>query len=240
MRSTRFGRLRERLLVRGVAPGHVRRIASELEQHFDDLVAGLCASGMTQEAAESEAKRRLGEEDVLVASILARPELQSWMRRQAPFVFTLLPVVGLALAFVFSILALAGILHIARQWFGVTLASSHALRDIGGAARWLAMWGLPFLTALSFALLALRRRVPLLWPLIGMTLVALIGATTNLSLEWLPEVRKWSISAGIGFRTHHWQGPAIRAGVTIGLAILPLLWGLAARKWWRVERLEAG
>jgi hypothetical protein len=240
MRSTRFGRLRERLLVRGVAPGHVRRIASELEQHFDDLVAGLCASGMTREAAEFEAERRLGEEDVLVASILARPELQSWVRRRAPLAFTLLPILGLALAFVLSILALAGILHIARQWFGVTLVSSHALRNIGGAVRWLALWGLPFLTALSFGLLAARRRVPLLWPLIGMTLVALIGAVTNLSVEWLPEVHKWSLSAGIGFQTGHWHPPAIRAGVTIGLAILPLLWGLAARKWWRVERLEAG
>src|SRR5258706_14441396 len=77
----RFAGLSERLLRAGVGPRRVRRLVSELEAHFDDLVAELQSTGLSRSESESQAAVRLGTEDVLAASIITRPELRSWARR---------------------------------------------------------------------------------------------------------------------------------------------------------------
>lgn len=78
MRDGRFASLAERLLRGGVAPRHVRRTIFELKCHSDDLVGELMDAGGLKEEIEARASARLGTEDGLVESILARSELRSW------------------------------------------------------------------------------------------------------------------------------------------------------------------
>ena len=81
MAGGRFAGLSERLRHAGISPRRVSRLISELEAHFDDLVAEFQSTGLSQAESESQAAVRLGAEDVLAASIIARPELHSWARR---------------------------------------------------------------------------------------------------------------------------------------------------------------
>ena len=54
-----FDEIRERLLLAGVAPRHVRRYLSELCEHLDDLRAEEERAGRSREDAESAALVRL-------------------------------------------------------------------------------------------------------------------------------------------------------------------------------------
>src|SRR5437588_11599390 len=81
MPGGRFAGLSERLRRAGISPRRVRRLISELEAHFDDLVAEFRLTGLSQAESESQAANRLGTEDVLAESVIARPELRSWTRR---------------------------------------------------------------------------------------------------------------------------------------------------------------
>ena len=60
MRKPKFAHLAPPLLRAGVAPRFVNRTISELDLHFQDLVAELRSQGMSQERSEGEAAVRLG------------------------------------------------------------------------------------------------------------------------------------------------------------------------------------
>src|SRR5437762_5836497 len=105
MTTRRFEGLSQRLLRAGIAPRHVKRLISELEAHFVDLVAEQRSVGLSQAESESQAAVRLGTDDVLIANILARPELHSWARQWPWLAFVLLPLLALPLQFVLSMLA---------------------------------------------------------------------------------------------------------------------------------------
>src|SRR5262245_44349856 len=94
MRSAHFSALSENLLRAGVAPKHVRRTVMELEAHRQDIVAELCAGGVPAVQAEVDARARLGSDETLAASVLARPELRSWARKRPWAAFTIMPVVS--------------------------------------------------------------------------------------------------------------------------------------------------
>jgi hypothetical protein len=55
-----FHQLRERLLRAGVAPRHVRRYLTELDEHLADLMAEEEAAGRSRADAETAAILRLG------------------------------------------------------------------------------------------------------------------------------------------------------------------------------------
>ncbi|MCB2108650.1 MAG: hypothetical protein KDE14_13165, partial [Rhodobacteraceae bacterium] len=76
-----FESLYEKLLRGGVAPRHARRYVKELGDHYDDLIAAAVKTGATRAEAEAQAHARLGSEEALVETALARPELKSWSAR---------------------------------------------------------------------------------------------------------------------------------------------------------------
>lgn len=220
MRSRRFTALRERLLRAGVAPRAVRRAIGELEDHFEDVRRELEAGGLDPKDARSQADARMGSEEALIASMLARPELMSWARRWPAVAFALLPVPAFTASFVASIVALACVGRLAHVLLGIGFARSAGLQLVTqGFSLWI-LWALPTAAAVVCAYAAWRRRVSLLWPAVGILLVGVLGALTNFGVHWATATSRGAVSAGIGVSTSNLLPPLLRASSTVGLALL--------------------
>ncbi len=224
MRNPRFQSIRERLLQGGIAPRHVRRSLQELEDHFTDLVTELQAAGRSREESESQAATRLGSDDVFVASVLARPELRSKARRWPWLAFGALPLSAFIASFAVSVLLMTQVFEFAEHSLGWMPATSPALYWARAILQANAMWLAPLLAAGSGCFVAVRRRAPIAWPLTATFIIGLLGAMTNINLEWSAASPKGYLSGGWGFSTNNMLIPAIRATVTIAAVLLPYFW----------------
>ena len=225
MPGGRFAGLSERLRRAGISPRRVRRLISELEAHFDDLVAELRSAGLSQAESESQAAIRLGTEDVLAASIIARPELHSWARRWPWLAFTVLPLLSLPIQFVLSMSAAVAVVDFSVHTLGMTALHPGPVPWICETIQGYALWIAPMVAAAGACYFAARYRASVLWPVVGSILIAFLGATTNASFQWSPALPKGAISAGIGFRFPD-IGPAIgfRVLLTLVVILAPFLW----------------
>lgn len=98
----RFEALTEGLLRAGVAPRHVRRYVTELDEHLTDLIAEVRTSSLEPAAAIQRAETLLGGDEELVQAMLERAPRRS-LTASAPWaVFALSPT----LLFVFAIVAI--------------------------------------------------------------------------------------------------------------------------------------
>src|SRR4051812_34998068 len=102
----------------GVSLRRVRRLESELADHYDDLREELSATGLSQQEAETEALARLAT-DAMIKDVLARPELRSWVRRRPWIAFTVVPIAMLAVLFVATLATLAFSIDFAVNRLGV-------------------------------------------------------------------------------------------------------------------------
>jgi hypothetical protein len=223
MRDDRFADVAEQLLRGGVAPRHVRRTVFELSTHFQDLLDELRARGMREEDAAREASARLGA-DAMVADILKRPELRSWMRDRPLLAFAVLPVAAYVALFVIGLALLLGCVEVAEEWSDVPLADSAGLQSLARAALPGIAWLLPAIVAAVFCGIALTRRSPPWWPIVGVALISLLGASTNAQLILPPLVDSPAFGAGIGFSTERMSQPIFRAGATLLAVLLPYVW----------------
>jgi len=225
MAAGRFAGLSERLRHAGISPRRVSRLISELEAHFDDLVAEFQSTGLSEAESESQAAARLGTEDVLAASIIARPELHSWPRRWPWLAFAVLPLLSLPAQFVLSMLAAVGVVSFSVHTLGMTPLHPGPVPWVCEALQAYALWIAPMLAAGAACFLAVRYRAPALWPIIGSILIAFLGAATNASFHWSPALPKGAISAGIGFRFPD-MDPAMgfRVLLTLITILVPFLW----------------
>ena len=225
MPGGRFAGLSERLRRAGISPRRVRRLISELEAHFDDLVAEFHSTGLSQTESESQAAARLGTEDVLAASIIARPELRSWARRWPWLAFAVLPLLSLPVQFVLSMLAAVGVFAFSVHTLGMTPRHPGPVPWICEALQAYALWVAPMLAAAAACFLAARYRAPVLWPIVGSILIACLGAMTNAGFDWSPALPQGAISAGIGFRFPD-MDPAMgfRVLLTLVPILAPFLW----------------
>jgi hypothetical protein len=73
-----LGQLRDELLRSGIAPAHVQRTLTELDEHLDDLVEAALADGKDPAAAESTALKTLGDLLLVSEAMQQRPELKGW------------------------------------------------------------------------------------------------------------------------------------------------------------------
>jgi hypothetical protein len=231
MTTRRFEGLSQRLLRAGIAPRRVRRLISELEAHFADLVAEKRSVGLSQAESESQAAVRLGTDNVLIANILARPELHSWARQWPWLAFVLLPLLALPLQFVLSMLAAVGVVSFSTQVLGMTAHHPGVVPWVVAGLQAYGMWIAPIAAASAACFLAVRSGAPLPWPIVGSVLIALLGAATNASFEWSPAVPRGALSAGIGvhFPDLGLTG-SLRAILTILTVLVPVLWLRRSRR----------
>ena len=229
MHDERFASLAERLLRGGISPRHVRRTIFELQCHSDDLVSELMAAGCLKEESEARASARLGTEDVLVESMLARSELRSWTAKWPWVAFGLLPLIILPVVFFGVLFLLAGVFELAYHELGVLPATSDALRFVRTIFLTVAVWLSPLVVAGASCFLAGRQRVPMVWPVIGTIIIGIIGALTNAGLDWQAAAPKGELSAGIGFSTSSVLLPITRTAATLVFVLVPYLWWQRAK-----------
>lgn len=85
MPDTDFDGLRDQLLESGVAPRHVKRIVSELSDHYEDLEMEAMQYGLSREAASAQASERIGDAKTIAHLVLGMPELKCWLHRHPQF-----------------------------------------------------------------------------------------------------------------------------------------------------------
>jgi len=198
-----FDDLRERLLVGGIAPRHVRRYLRELTEHLDDLTVQQRQAGYDGEDAGIRARARLGSDDELAVAMLEQKKFRSWAARAPWAVFLFLPPVA-AIGFgalLIGSLALVGKIfgfiplseHSAPIWFQALATNTVAV--IGFTARPVA--------AILFVTIAARQRLKLAWPLIA-TLLLLVLVVDSGVLFAAPGKSYLKLGAGLAF-----PGPAM-------------------------------
>lgn len=178
--------LRERLLRAGVAPRHVRRYLAELNEHLSDLVAEEERAGRSRTEAESSALARLGASDQLAAAMIGKPEFQAWSARAPWVAFGVAPLCVLAAAYLVVCVYL---------WCGWQLFLPGADTPFGGhvpgpiygfenvyfqAGKFFYL-GAPLLAGWAMMAVAARQRLRIVWPMIGLILVAWMGATARIT-----------------------------------------------------------
>ena len=229
MRKPKFAHLAPPLLRAGVAPRFVNRTISELDLHFQDLVAELRSQGMSQERSEGEAAVRLGSDETILASVLARPELRSWARQWPWVAFAILPVSAFVIGQVLALFVVVWPVKFAAQLSGNAAETLAVLQSLGTAFVQSALWGVPAAAAAVCGVQAFKRRTPMLWPVIGVVVIGLLGALTNASFTLPPGGGQASLGAGIGFSTTNLGAPLLRAAFTVVVVGMTILW-------WRQRR----
>jgi hypothetical protein len=146
------------------------------------------------------------------------------MRRRPLAAFALLPLAAYAALFVTGLTLLVVCVELAEKVLGISLARSDGLQSFAAAILSGIAWLLPASVAASCCAIALTRRAPLLWPVVGVAVISLLGATTNAQLTLPPLVDKPALGAGIGFSTEAMSLPLSRAGATFLVVLLPYIW----------------
>ncbi len=234
-----FRELRERLLRAGIAPRHVRRYVTELEEHLADLRTEEEAAGRSVTEAEAAALARLGKVEELARTMLERPELRSWTARAPWAAVGLVPMAALGCAWAVAL----WILWSGWKWFLAGAATPFGMRAHGFAAYYFGMgrmlyyWA-PFLAGWGLVVLAGRQRLKAAWPLVTLALLSLLEATAmvEVSRPDLSSPGHVHMSFLAGFENLGFAGTLLHAAELFGLMVLPyLLW-----RWivWRRNILE--
>lgn len=105
MREPNFTQLRSELVQAGIAPRHIRRTITELQEHHEDLVAAELASGCDSETARRRASREMGELTEVGIAMRACPELRCWAYRFPRLAMFAYPLACVALLPVVPVIA---------------------------------------------------------------------------------------------------------------------------------------
>jgi hypothetical protein len=162
-----FELVAEQLLKGGVAPRHVRRYISELDDHLAQSTAQLQRGGCGIEDARLQARARLGDDAQLVSAMLDVPGIRAWSARLPWLVFAAIPPAMTFVTFVipFFLVRLISPLGNFRASLHIWLPLSYAdfARYFVDASNLVIA---PAVSAL-FALMAFRQRLDHKWALLA-------------------------------------------------------------------------
>jgi hypothetical protein len=174
-----YVRLRERLLRAGVAPRHVHRYVRELRDHHEDIAQSEIARGLPRAAAEEAASARLGTEDDLAQSVLARSELRSIASRFPALMFGM----GPATAWVGLVIASAIVIrHTGQRMTDAFGLGTDALLTVTQAVCVFQFRIAPVLLSAAMIVVSLRQRTKLNWPIAGTAAVCLLAGTMRVQI----------------------------------------------------------
>jgi len=229
----RFDRLRGRLIAGGVAGRHVNRTLTELRDHYDDAIEDGLAQGLTNDAAAEAAWRRLGHEDDLVSTVLARPELRSLPARFPRLTVGIGPVLlwmgftigsGLCLAALIGSLESAGMMPAHRIGMEPIW-----LQKLMNAVLFVYMRVLPILIGVGIAVIAARRHLIPSWTVGGAASVSLLSAFTTYAFDF-PTVAGQSGSLSIGLAVDADRFPVSVALAATNAALILCVYWFARRR----------
>lgn len=201
-----FEALKEKLLKGGIAPRRVRRYLGELDDHLAELTQAELAAGTPPGEAAARARTLLGSDSELAAAWLAQPLVKSLTARAPWAVFILAPPFVLLMAFLVPTLSLVLI----GRSFGFVgphhIDAPHWFRQATAILTIAINLLLPGLLAVLLTSIAVRQRLSATWPLIGITLIALMGMQTHVSF---PAPGQSSGSIMLGMLPFAGHGPAV-------------------------------
>lgn len=177
---TLFEEVRERLLLAGVAPRHVRRYLAELSEHLSDLVAEEECQGRARAQAEAAAFARLGCAEELSRAMSGDRRFRSWSARAPWAVFGLGAPLLLAGAYLAACLILWsgwGLFLPGAQSPFIPLVRGPAVVYFGVGR--LLYFSAPVLVGWAMGLVAIRQKSRSAWPLVGLAAVALIASAAQ-------------------------------------------------------------
>jgi hypothetical protein len=177
--------LHAKLIRRGLPAEYAQRAASEIADHYCDLMTELEATGMSAAQATTEAECRLGDEHLLVKKTVREYQRRYWCARWPLITFFLAPIpvlIGAWHAFGLAVL----ILVTAVCKLGLTPSSDpDAMIDAFPVALKFAMltstfFIVPALVIYGYARLAKRAAVGWQW----IVLVACVLSLTTSAMKW--------------------------------------------------------
>lgn len=180
-----FERLRKRLLEGGVAHRHVKRTLAELDDHFIEAWRSEEAAGLNGPEAEARAWQRLGSEDEIVRTTLARPELRSLPARFPRLVFGAGPLVLWIGVLALTIFGFASLNELNSS--GPPSPRTPTPEWVRAPLNGLAFFYfriLPLLIGLWIFTTAIRLRLSKVWPAMGLVLLCLFSGTTDFGLTF--------------------------------------------------------
>lgn len=231
--TTQFHELRERLLHAGVAPRHVRRYLSELADHLADLTEEEQQAGLNLAEAQSAALVRLGKTDDLANALIEQRQFQSWCARAPWVTFGFVPLICLGAAY------LAACLYLWFGWkvflpgadtpFGPLVAPTNSFANMYFQAGKFYYHSAPILVGWTIGIVAARQRLKAIWLMVGLVLIAWMGATAQINASRTAVASLGHISMEFFLLGHSSPTSAtlLSACVIFTLAILPyLVWRL--------------
>lgn len=193
--------MRRDLLLGGIAPKTVTRLLAELTDHIDDLKTQAIAEGKSELEANAYAHEAIGRETEIVSGFLERTELKSYSWRYPKAVFLAGPMLLLLGSVGLFFLSLFGITVLYPEFFelktnaNIAPSTKAALQSI----LFFNCYLLTPLLAASFCVLAKKRSVPMLLPMIGVCIVAAFGSGFAYTLTWPSEIVEGSLSINWGY-----------------------------------------
>ena len=220
-----FERLRERLLTAGVSPRHVRRYMAELSDHVADLEAEAKHAGHPE--PEASAFERIGKPDDLAEAMIGRTELRAWAARAPWAVFLVAPTLAVAAIDLITVVGIMLIVKLILPQAGdqTAVPVPHWFAALSAAINIFHAYGVSLLLGAGVILIAVRQRMPPLWPIVGLIAVAFLGTLNQLHID-VPVAphQHGEVSLGAGI-----SAPvAFRIGVDL-ILMLPLYF--AWRRW---------
>jgi len=228
-----FDRLRERLIAGGVARHHVKRTLAELRDHYDDAIDDGLAQGLSSDDAADAAWRRLGHEDSIVATVLARPELRSLPARYPRFLSAAGPVLLWVLATVASTFVMIGLMNVLQSLGALppprTAIEPLWLQNFMNGLLFAYMRVLPIVIGIAVAVTFARHRLVPRWTFAGAALISLFSALSTYALTFPAEIGQ-SGSLSIGFAATAEEFPRSLSLAVINAGLIFLAYWLARRR----------
>jgi len=220
---SRFDALAEQLLRGGVAYRHVRRLIGELKDHHEDARRAELRAGASEADAAAAAWARLGDPAQLAESVLARPELRALSARYPRLWGSVAPIalwLGLVIA---ATIFMLGIICGLREVGLIPRGGSPLLAPLQAPTDvffFLLTRVAPVVIGAALLAGALRQRSELVWPVIGLVIMALVGggADAGATFSLVPDVQS-RLRFGVGLSREY----GAQVAVMFGLMLTPFL-----------------
>ena len=212
----------ERLLEGGVGRRPARRYLAELQDHLDDLIAEerLVASGLRD--AELRAEARLGSVEALAGAMISRREFRALSSKAPVATYMVAPSAALALC---TALAMAGVVLTSMLLRGAARTPSDLpawSKSLVDGVVFFANNMVPVLLGWALGATAIRQRSSLFWPVLGLVLLAVVGAAVQVGVTLPSATGHGEIEFSSSFGSlPRWVGYAGRLALNLTLTLTP-------------------
>jgi hypothetical protein len=231
-----FDGLWEALLQGGVARRPARRYLAELREHLDDLIAEERQAAADERDARVRALARLGSVDELAGAMSARREFRTWSAKAPVATWLIAPSLALAAG---AALAMVGLVATATSLKHATGAPADLPAWMHGLAAGAVVFSntlLPVLLGWALVVMAVRQRSPSRWPILGIVLLAAVGAAAQFNVTLPSATAHGEIGYSADFESlAEWSSYAGRLVLNLALTLFPYV----ALSLWRTPRVRS-